>query len=501
MRAGAPELGSAPLPTPVDFLEPPPLRRLLAVLAIAVMPVGHAKEPDHASAVRAATEQLANATGMKSGILGVAVLPVKGGAIAYDHMGATSLVPASAMKAITTGAALHYLGPGYRFTTTLQSDTGGNLFIKGSGDPTFAEYSTGAIFDEFTAKLKEAGTTEIGGAVIGDATAFGTQLSPDTWQYYDIGNYFGAGASGLSLLRNSYRIYFAPGKSVGSPAKFLRCAPAIPGLKFTNEMRTGSASSGDRGFVYATPYTQHAFLRGTIPMGRSSFSIKGSMPDPALTCAQFFSAHLEENGIRTARPATTMRRLALEKKAPSAGRTDIFTHRSAPLSKIVQSTNFYSINLHAEALLNAIGQKTSGRGTSKLGAAANLRLVKSLGINTTGLHIADGSGLSRLNGVTPRQLTYILKAFHNGEHGTIYLASLPVAGKSGTLKYITGGTPAAGRIRAKSGTLERVKCYVGFADARSGKRYAFAIMVNNFTGDYYSIKKGIERIMTAIVGL
>ncbi len=115
------------------------------------------------------------------------------------------------------------------------------------------------------------------------------------------------------------------------------------------------------------------------------------------------------------------------------------------------------------------------------------------------MHIADGSGLSRLNGVTPRQFAYFLKSIHNGEHGESFLRTLPVAGESGTLKYIAGGTPAAGRIHAKSGTLERTKCYVGYADARSGKRYAFAIMVNNFTGDYYPIRKGIERIMTALV--
>ena len=242
-------------------------------------------------------------------------------------------------------------------------------------------------------------------------------------------------------------------------------------------------------------------MRGTVPLGNPSFSIKGSIPDPPLTCAQFFTIHLEKNGIRAANPATSMRLLALEDKTPPAARTDIYTHQSAPLSKIVQSTNFHSINLHAEALLKAIDLKKSGRGTTKGGAAAILALVRSFGINLTGLHIADGSGLSRLNGATPRQLAYILKSFHNGPHREIYSASLPVAGETGTLKYITGGTPAAGRIRAKSGTLERVKCYAGYADARSGQRYAFAIMVNNFTGDYDPIKQGIETIMTAIVGL
>lgn len=438
---------------------------------------------------------------MAAGTLGFAVLPVDDGPVLYDHEGAKSLVPASAMKIITTGSALHHLGPDYRFPTKIQTDPAGNVFITGSGDPSFAEYSSEKLFDIFTAKLKAAGITEIKGAVIGDSTAYGTQLVPDTWQYYDMGNYFGAGASALNFRRNTYRAYFNPGSTAGAPAKFLRTNPKIPDLEFTNEMRTGSSRSGDRGFIYVVPYGDHAFLRGSIPAGRRGFSIKGSMPDPTRTCAQFFDSHLEAHGVPTAGEATTMRRLAIEKQAPTDKRTDIYVHESAPLSELVVSTNHLSINLHAETLLRAVALKKTGLGTIKAGAETNLKFVASLGISTTGLHIADGSGLSRLNGVTPRQFAYILKGYHNSEHRDAFVKSLPIAGKTGTLKYIAGGTPAAGRIRAKSGTLERTKCYVGYVDANSGKTYSFAIMVNNFTGDYYPIKKGIEKIMTAMVGL
>jgi D-alanyl-D-alanine carboxypeptidase/D-alanyl-D-alanine-endopeptidase (penicillin-binding protein 4) len=482
-------------------------RNIFAVLALAVVSSEpspgqlHSAKPVPDGALKIAVEALAASPGMSTGILGVAVLPVDAGEIIYDHEGSKSLVPASTMKAITTASALYHLGPDFCFETKLQVDTDGNVIIKGTGDPSFAEYSSDAIFASFASKLEAAGIDHIGGAVIGDAEAFGTQLVPDTWQYYDMGNYFGAGASGLSFRRNAYRAYFAPGQRAGEPARFLRTSPSIPGLAFTNEMLTGSTRSGDRGFIYAVPYGDHAFLRGTVPAGRSSFSIRGSMPDPALTCAQFFQDYLAEHGIEATRPATTMRRLALEEKRPDGERKDLFVHRSEPLSKLALDTNYRSINLHAECLLRAIALKQTGAGTINGGIAANLKLVASLGINTTGMHIADGSGLSRLNGVTPRQFAYFLKSVLNGEHGESFLRTLPVAGESGTLKYIAGGTPAAGRIHAKSGTLERTKCYVGYADARSGKRYAFAIMVNNFTGDYYTIRKGIERIMTALVSL
>ncbi|MGI9239828.1 MAG: D-alanyl-D-alanine carboxypeptidase/D-alanyl-D-alanine endopeptidase [Verrucomicrobiales bacterium] len=470
----------------------------LIFLLTSTPPVLAAEPGAQNAALQSAVEALAGSPSMRSGILGVAVLPLAGGGIVYDHEGEKSLVPASAMKVITTASAIHYLGPDYRFKTTLQLDDEGNVIIRGSGDPSLAEYSSDTVFASFAAKLKEAGITRLAGAVVGDASAFGTQLVPDTWQYYDMGNYFGAGASGLSFRRNSYRAYFAPGKKSGEVARFLRTSPVVPGLKFTNEMLTGTSRSGDRGFIYIVPYGDHAFLRGTIPAGGKSFSIRGSMPDPALTCAQYFQEFVEGQGIAVAKPATTVRRIRSAGGALPATRRDLHAHLSEPLSKLALDTNHRSINLHAECLLRAVALEESGTGSIRAGIEASRRMIASYGISTAGLHIADGSGLSRLNGVTPRQFAYLLKSISESEHGDVFLRTLPVAGKSGTLKYIGGGTPAAGRIQAKSGTLERIKCYVGYVDSLSGRRYAFAIMANNFVGDYYPVRKGIERIMTAL---
>jgi D-alanyl-D-alanine carboxypeptidase/D-alanyl-D-alanine-endopeptidase (penicillin-binding protein 4) len=107
----------------------------------------------------------------------------------------------------------------------------------------------------------------------------------------------------------------------------------------------------------------------------------------------------------------------------------------------------------------------------------------------------DGSGLSRLNLITPRQMVYLLKAANSDAHAEIFRNSLPVAGESGTLKNVAKGTAAVGRVRAKSGTIDRVKCYAGYVDARSGTRYAFAIMVNNYAKTYGDVKPGIVSIM------
>ncbi len=154
-------------------------------------------------------------------------------------------------------------------------------------------------------------------------SAFGTQLIPDTWQYYDMGNYFGAGASGLSFRRNSYRAYFAPGKRAGERGPLPPHQPAHPraGISPT-KCSPALTRSGDRGFIYAVPYGDHAFLRGTIPAGRSSFSIRGSMPDPALTCAQFFRDYLAEHGMRGAHRRRPCVGLSLEESGRTGSATN-----------------------------------------------------------------------------------------------------------------------------------------------------------------------------------
>ena len=119
----------------------------------------------------------------------------------------------------------------------------------------------------------------------------------------------------------------------------------------------------------------------------------------------------------------------------------------------------------------------------------------------TGFFMGDGCGLSRADTVTPRQMALMLYYAAKGEHYDAFYSSLPTAGQSGTLKSIGGGSAADGRVRAKSGTIDRVRNYAGYVNARSGKRYAFAIFINNYTGDLGSVKSKIVRIWSEMVGL
>ena len=163
--------------------------------------------------------------------------------------------------------------------------------------------------------------------------------------------------------------------------------------------------------------------------------------------------------------------------------------------------NHKSINLFAETILKRLGKASGGDGSTASGVAAVKTYFNKHGIITAGLVMNDGSGLSPLNAITPRQMAYFLKAADNGPHADVFRQSLPVAGRTGTLKSVAIGTAASGRVRAKSGTLTRTKCYAGYVDARSGQRYAFAIMIHGYAREYSEVKPGIEAIMARMAEL
>ncbi|MEM9478296.1 MAG: D-alanyl-D-alanine carboxypeptidase/D-alanyl-D-alanine-endopeptidase [Verrucomicrobiota bacterium] len=450
------------------------------------------------AAVRSAVESFARGAGMESASVGVAVLPITGGSPVVDFNGRKSFVPASTMKLLTTGVALDHLGPDFRFETYLEI-AGEDVIIRGTGDPTLAEYRWDPLFAEWKAALAEAGISEVRGRVVGDDSHFATQRIPDPWVWNDIGNYYAAGTCGLNFFSNQYFVYFKPGATTGSAAAFLRASPEPPGVQFVNEMRSGAVGSGDQGYIYCPPLGNRAVFRGTVPRGKAEFRIRGSTPDSALLCVTLFTEYLRKNGVNVVGDPATPR--TVETMPAVDAREILHTTRSEPLSELIRETNFESMNVYAESILKALAKEKAGDGSTVAGVKLVTDWIKTRGITTTGFAMHDGSGLARANLMTPRQIVYILRSLATSTHGDVFIESLPVAGRSGTLEFIGGGTAAEGRIRAKSGTLDRLKCYAGFCDAMSGERFAFAIFVNHYDGSYSPVKSGITRVMSSLASV
>lgn len=461
-----------------------------------------------AGRVEETVEALQEDQAFRHGAIGVCMLRLDDGTEVAAARADRVLLPASTMKAVTTAAALDLLGPDYHFVTEVGVTTppdeagvvDGDLVIKGGGDPTLGANGATEIYWKWLTALREAGIRQINGRVIGDDSFFDTRLVGNLWSWVDLGNYYGAGSSGLSISQNDYRITFAPGTS-GQPARFIGASPAPPGVTFISEMMTGPSGSGDRGYAYSAPYSTTVYLRGTIPAGPKQFSIRGALPDPALYVADSFRNFLEEQGLEVGGEATTARLLTAEGKAVPAFASVVSTIRSAPLSTLILDTNLWSRNLNAEAIMKACGAAGEGAGSPDAGTGAIRSHWAAQGVDFQGAVLADGSGMSAGNRLSARQLAQILRAASKGPHAEAFLKSLPVAGRSGTMRSIGGSTPAAGRFAAKTGTMLRTKCVAGYLTALDGTRYVLVILINDYEGAHAVAVRAIERILTAAVRL
>jgi serine-type D-Ala-D-Ala carboxypeptidase/endopeptidase (penicillin-binding protein 4) len=461
-----------------------------------------------------AIQQLTNDDVMRRGQAGICVMDVQTGQILGSHNSNMSLIPASNLKIVTTAAGLKILGNDFTFRTDLQYDGEikdsvlyGNIILKGYGDPTLGSPFMDSIvrfeglLDFFSAKIKELGINKIQGRVIGDGSAFEKAMATQTWLWEDLGNYYGAGPSGLNLHENMYKLNFNQNPSVGSPPSVSSTFPHVPDFVMFNEVLS-AASQDDDAYIYAAPYTRVGVVRGTIPAGSNTFSINGSLPDPPYFAAWHLRKNLIEWGIEVTDSAATQ--IWLEQRAvPIPSRKTFFTWRSPDLVSIVNRANQESVNLYCEAILRAIAFQQTGFGSNEKGTELVTKFWQSKGIDTEGLFMQDGSGLSPRNGITPYQLASMLRTIAvDNQWFTPFYNSLPEAGRSGTMKSMFKNYPSViGRIRAKSGTISRVRSYSGYATATDGRLIAFSVVLNNFTCGQTEIRKRLEKFMAELIKL
>lgn len=420
-----------------------------------------------------------------------------------------SLVPASTMKLVTTATALEVLGSGYTYQTIVQY-TGtidsncvlhGDVFIKGGGDPAlgskyFTDHYEG-FMDDWALAIRNAGIDSIAGRVIGDAEIFGWDIVPSTWTWGDIGNHYGAGPSGLTIYDNVCVLKFSSGASAGD-STYIECVnPYVPGLEFYNDVESADGSS-DNAYIYGAPYEYDRLVKGSIPKGKKDFEVKGTIPDPCYLTAFELYHTLLTYGIKASDGVTTVRDLKLDGKYKDEVRKDVFTTNSPGLGSIVYWVNLISMNLFAEHLINTIGLKKYGTGNVESGTSSTTEYWKKKGVDMTGFYMNDGCGLSRANAISAHHFTDILYKMKSSKSYSSFEKSLPVAGKSGTLSGLCKGTKAQGNVKAKSGTMTRVKSYAGYATSASDKSLAFSIIVNNYNCTTRELEKKLEKIMVAL---
>ncbi len=424
-----------------------------------------------------------------------------------DVHSAYALAPASGLKLLITAAALELLGPDYRFFTRLyysgsldgKGTLRGNIYIRGGGDPTLGsdmvKGSAGldSLMQTWVNAIRQAGIKRINGRIVADAQLFERESVPDNWVWVDLGNYYGAGVSALTIHDNLYRLYFKPGRQSGDPAQILRTQPAVPGLIFRNRMRTGKKGSGDNGYIYRAPGCFKAETRGTIPAGVDSFSIKGSLPQPALFAARYLTRQLQWAGVSVRDSAEQA-----ETVPNYNALTLLHTTPSPRLADIIYMLNKRSVNLYAEMLLRALPVAQGERGSLSAGLRSLRAFLDARRITDSGYHQEDGSGLSRNNRLTPRMMARLLDYMRQSPRFTFFYRSLAVAGNAqdpGYFRRFGAGTILANNCRIKSGLIQDVRSFSGYLTNARGKQIMFSFLVNNFNGPYKNVDAVFKEIL------
>lgn len=471
------------------------------------------KEKDH-SANKALAELLNDDDLLAAGFSFYAI-DVNTSEVIVDYNSNLALKPASTLKLLTSATAIEVLGGDFKFITTIEYDgvldtannvLDGNLYIKGGGDPTlgskyFTQTENKKFLSNWLEAVKELGIDSITGYIIGDAQVYSLDIVPPTWSWEDMGNYFGAGACGLTIYDNFYTLYFNTSSVVGGKTEITKIEPEIPNLTFDNTVKAGNTSSDDS-YIFGQPYKYDRYIRGELPLNKTGYKVKGSIPDPAWLASYEFYNILLENGIKINKTPTTVRLLNLEGIIVPTKRTEIFITESPQLSEIIYELNQKSINLFAEHLLNHSGLFLDADADTKKAAEAIEDFWAKKGMTTKGLSINDGSGLSHYNTISAKQLVYILNYMKSkSRYFDEFYNSLPISGKSGTLKRVCKGTVADGKIHAKSGSIRNVRAYAGYTTSASGRDIAFAMMLNNFSCSSYRARLKLEKLMIGLVNL
>lgn len=427
---------------------------------------------------------------VRSGNFGIMAVSLTRRDTLFAHDAGTPLLPASTMKILTSAIAFERLGPRYQFSTdvlhdgTLGADgtITGNVYLRGDGDPSLSgRYMTGgpeAPMNFLADQLVSRGVRRITGDVIGDATAFDNQTIPEGWltRYLQAG--YAARVSGLSLNENLVWVTIEPSG--------VKLEPATSAIRLVSNVQTVAGSGARLSVRRQTDGT--IVVSGRIGRNSPPRRYQYVVEDPAqfatgaLRSAFMAKGITVDGGIRIAETPSTAVKIA--------------SIQSPTLDRIVAAMNRESINHFAELLLRnaARGPQKNVQGTVASGQALlrNFFATK-IHTDTTQLHIADGSGLSTLDRVTPRAMTQMLGYAHTADWGPWFHASLPVAGESKLMRRRMRGGQAQGNLHAKTGTTNDVVALGGYVTAVNGEVIAFTFIYNGRD-------RGTARAMIDVMG-
>ena len=491
------------------------MKRIISICMVLWCTAAAAQLKPEAVQAQTLIESIAADPTLENAVVGICVTAGDGRTL-VDINAKTMMLPASNMKLISTGAAIHKLGPDYRFETAIGHDgviedgvLKGNLYIIGGGDPTLGSKDSIAVslekvFAQWEGIMREAGIRKIDGRIIGDGRSFEGMMEEPTWLWNDIGTYYGSGTSGLMFYENMQSFTAAAGDSVGAPVRISPSYPETPWMEFRYNCTTGENGTGDRLYMYTSDLAPVAEIRGTFGLDRGKKRVDCSNKFPEYTCAYYFKNYLKKKGIDCTEGAGDFK---LDPDWETHGELRMIGKTFSPtLDRIIFETNHASNNLYAETVLRGLSREMTGSASYDSAYVALEDVFKELEVALKGADIQDGSGLSRQNYVSADFFCRFLEGMMSSPHFEAYAASLPSPGGNGTLSYNMKSYPTSvrERILVKSGSMNGVRCYSGYIIPTDGCKddcIIFSILVNNCTAPTWKLRPLLDKIMGTLAGL
>ncbi|HEY2806167.1 MAG TPA: D-alanyl-D-alanine carboxypeptidase/D-alanyl-D-alanine-endopeptidase [Gemmatimonadales bacterium] len=422
------------------------------------------------------------------------------GRIVYERNGDRLFVPASNTKIVVAAVATLMLSADFRYHTSVfgagavtDSTLHGDIVLYGRGDPALSNRFYPAhltVFEALADSLRARGIVRIDGDVVGDASYFDSLTIHPSWESYDLSWWYAAPVSALAFNENTVDFRITPSASGQPPLVYLE--PDYGLALFTNHARTVGVDAPRTIEFHRAPGSNAIWADGDVPQDARPWSEQVSIQDGAIWAATAFKVALSNRGIAVSGRARATYDSTVYRAARAAG--DLAGHDSPPLAELLEPILQLSHNWYAEMLLKTLGREFAGVGSWDSGLAVERRfLADSLGIDTASFHIADGSGLSHWNLMSPKTFVELLRFVRSRERGRAFIDALPVAGSTGTLRgrYRNRLT---GRVRAKTGTIANTNTLSGYLDGPGGT-WTFSIQMNNHAAHSRDAQKRIDAIV------
>ena len=446
---------------------------------------------------------------MRGASFSLVVKDVQEGRTVYSYDTDRLQSPASVLKTVATATALEILGEDYRYPTTLEYDgilesgtLEGNLYIKGSGDPSLgsSHFAPGQnkFLSTWIAALQKAGIKHITGSVISDESIFDTEGVSIKWLREDMGNYYAPGSYGISIFDNMYKLSLQTG-AAGTRPVLKGTEPDIPFIRFKNYLKAAPVSS-DSAYIIGAPLDDVRYLYGVLPANREAYVLKGDIPDPALYLARYLTDQLQQKGIRVDGSPSCYRIEVEENRWKKGERKEIVTTYSPTLREIASICNHVSHNLYADALVKTVGLQYKPRRNEMISSfGRGVQVVKEYwekkGLDVFPLRMNDGSGLAPADKVSAGFMGELLVYMATESAvSDAFIASLPQAGIEGSVRNFLKGSKLQGKARLKSGGITGVRSYAGYI-TKDGKTYAVAVFSNNYSCPMSRMTRALEKLL------